>query len=99
MGVLVQEDQKIGLISLAQAVEEKQITMSQAYKTAVSKLGFRGNIGDFMDVLKGEGLVTSDDQQKIDSDKKKAELRKKIIVTSLVGVGLFLTIKLLTKKD
>ena len=102
MGTFVQEDQKIGLISLAKEVENGNIKMNQAYNTAVKKLGYKGDIGSFIQMLKDEGLISRKEDrtpEETSKDVKGIGKQKKILIWGGVAIGAIVLINVLSKKS
>lgn len=92
---MISQDARIPIIQLVDKVEkDPEFTMSKAYKAAVKELGFKGNIGDFMDMLKENNLIESQpEKQEVD---KKAQIQK-VIKYSAIGGGIILGIVFLNK--
>jgi hypothetical protein len=90
----INDNQKIGFISLSKKISTKDISMAKAYKHAVEQLHFGGSIGDFIEVMKSEGLI----------DAKESVIIKKPLYTNgffkvgAVGVGIYVLYVLLNKK-
>lgn len=99
--VTISEDQRIPIIQLVDKVEkDPEFSMNKAYKTAVKELGFKGNIGDFMDMLKENNLIESEQEKKRQA--KKLKMQKAIKYSAIGGaviLGVVFLNKVLTSKN
>jgi len=63
----IPEQVKIPLMSLGDKIDSKELTVNQAYNTAVKDLGYEGAIGDFIDMMKHSKLIKSDNEPVVTS--------------------------------
>ncbi len=89
----IQDSQKIGLISLADKIESKELSLNQAYKKSVEELHYGGSIANFIEMMKAEGLIDKEEIVEV----KKINI-KKIAAIGIVGIGVVLLVKSLNKK-
>lgn len=91
--IQIKNEQKIALISLGNEIDNNpEMTMSKAYRIAQRQLHFGGSIGDFMDILKSEGLIATEDSKKeadkiAEIEKNKAKIKKGFLAITIVGVA------------
>jgi hypothetical protein len=98
MGVIIiQDEYKIGLISLAHAIDNKELTVTQAFKKAKEEYNFEGSIGDFIDTLRANGLIDREESVAKEVNNianKKISLNKamKYVALGTIGVALVMVI-------
>jgi hypothetical protein len=91
----IKEQYKIPLISLSKAIEDKEITVTQAFKEAQSKMEFEGTFVDFIEMMKKEGLIDKDLKSKNSDKKSKVVKVAKVAAIVLLTVAVF---KIVNKK-
>jgi len=91
----IKDQYKIQLLSLSRDIENKEITVTQAYKQAVEKMEFDGKIADFIEMLKSEGLIDKDTNVKKNDTKQKVV---KVVKVAALVVVTYAIVKVLTKK-
>lgn len=102
--MVIREENKIQYIALAQEIENSpEMTVNKAFTKAKKELNFNGNIGDFIDLMKMEGLLTAKDEQtekeieEITKKRKTRRVNKALYVVVAAGV-IYLGVSLLNKK-
>jgi hypothetical protein len=102
----IREENKIAYIGLAHEINENpDMTVNKAFKKAKNDLNFEGNIGDFLDFLKFNGLIEDveatkriEEQKQKEIERKKKMLRNITIGVVVLGAG-YIVIKMLDKKQ
>lgn len=87
--VEIKENAKIGIISLASQIENKTMTVNKAYKTAIENDLFEGSIGSFIETLKVNNLLTTEQSNEAQNQVKPKGIDKGKIV-KFVAVGLLI---------
>lgn len=94
--IKITDEQKIPLIALSEKIDAKELSVNQAYKRATEEYGFKGNVGDFIEMLKQEGLIDRDKQvnqrMKRKSGKEVAVIGLKVAAISLATYALYTVI-------
>jgi hypothetical protein len=97
--VQIEEKAKIGILSLSQKIESKELTVNKAYKAAIENGWFAGSIGDFIETLKSEGLINQNTNEEIvvnnGIDKKK--IVKKVVTLGLIALASYGIYKVIKK--
>lgn len=88
--VEIKESAKIGIISLAKEIENKTMTVNKAYKTAIENGLFEGSIGSFIETLKVNNLLTTEQSNEAQNQvKTKGFNKEKVIKVAAIGLLIY----------